>query len=167
VWVVAVTYCCSLAFGNCTACCQQETKAMFFFSQYISLLIYSMKYISAWEANRFSASREIPRILCNPRVQYSILTRPSPVLILRQLYPVYAPTFLFLIIHLTIILPSSLQSSKWLPSFRFPLYTPLLSPICATCSAHFILLTLITRIISGEENRSLSSCGFLHSIFTS
>jgi len=30
------------------------------------LIIYSMKHSPAWEANRFSASREIPRILCFP-----------------------------------------------------------------------------------------------------
>jgi hypothetical protein len=48
------------------------------------------------------------------------------------------------------------------------LYTPLLSPICATCPAHFILLDLITRTIVGEEYRWLSSslCSFLYSPVT-
>jgi len=48
------------------------------------------------------------------------------------------------------------------------LYPPLLSPICAICPAHFILLYLINRIIFGEEYRSLSSssCRFLHSPVT-
>jgi hypothetical protein len=36
--------------------------------------------------------------------------------------------------------------------------------ICATCHAHLILLDLIVRIISGEEQRSLS---LLHSPVTS
>ena len=49
------------------------------------------------------------------------------------------------------------------------LYTPLVSPICATCPAHVIILDLITRTILGEEYRSLSSslCSFLHSLVTS
>ena len=49
-----------------------------------------------------------------------------------------------------------LRSSKWpfplgLPPK--PLYAALLSPICAICSAHFILLGLISQIVVGEEYR--------------
>ena len=63
--------------------------------------------------------------------------------------------------HLCLGFPSGLLTSG------FPtktLYTPLLSPICATCPAQVILLDLITQIIFGEY-RSLSSplCSFLHS----
>ena len=49
------------------------------------------------------------------------------------------------------------------------LYTPLLSPIRATCPTHHILLDLINRIIMSEKYKSLSSslCRLLHSPDTS
>ena len=68
-----------------------------------------------------------------------------------------------------LILSSHLRQG--LPRFLFPrgfptktLCTSLISPIRATCSAHLILLDVITRTILGEQYRSLSSllCSFLH-----
>ena len=46
-----------------------------------------------WEANRFSASQEIPRILWNWKVRYRIHKCPPPAPILRQLDPTRTPTF--------------------------------------------------------------------------
>ena len=123
-----------------------------------------MEQSPSWEANRFSASPEIPRIEWNPKVHYRSHKCPPPVPILSQLEPVHNPTshtswrsILILSSHLRLGLSSGLFSSG------FPiktLYTPLLSPISATCPAHLILIDFITRIILSEEYRSLSSLLF-------
>ena len=114
----------------------------------------------SWEANRFSASQKIPRILWKPKVHYRVHNRQPSVPILRQMNPVHAS-------HLTswrsvLILSSHLRLG--FPSFLFPsgpphqtLYTPLISTIRATNRAHPILLDLITRKVLRGKYRSLSS----------
>jgi len=132
-------------------------------------LTHSMQHSPSREANRSLASQEIPHILWNPKVHYRIHKRPPRVLILSQLDPVRTSTSHFVLIlssHLRLGFPSGLFPSG------FPtktLYTPLLSPIRATCPAHLILLDLITRTILGEEYKSLSFslCSFLHSLVIS
>jgi len=124
--------------GHHSYCCSSENsanRALFFNSLevlhfknrkhtftylLIDFLTYSMEQSPSWEANWFSAGQEIPRILWNPKVHYRIHTRLPPVPILRRL----------------------VQSIGLFPS-GFPtktLYTPLLSPIHATYTAHLILL---------------------------
>ena len=133
---------------------------------------YSMKQSPSWEANRFSVSQEIPRIIWNPKVHYRSHKCPPPVPILRQLDPLLTP-------HPTSWRSSLILSSQLrlgLPGGFFPsgfptktLYTPILCPIRATCPAHLILLDFITRTILGEDYRSLSFslCSFSHSCGTS
>jgi len=122
------------------------------------LLTYLFTYLilqsPSWEANRFSPSQEIPRILRNPKVHYHIHKCPPPVPILSQLDPVHTPTSHFLKIHLNIIFPSMPGSPKWSPTFRFPhqksVYASL-STIRATFPIHLILFAFTTRTILDEK----------------
>ena len=128
-------------------------------ASYDHLLPYSIDPSPSWEANRFSASQEIPRILWNQKVHYRIYKCLSPVPILSHLCPVHTPIPYFLKIHLNIILPSTLGSPKRSPSLRFPHQNPVhlpLLPTCATCPAHLIILDFITRTILGEVYRSFT-----------
>ena len=88
------------------------------------LLTYSMEQSPSWEANRFSAGQEIPRILWNNKFHYSTHKCPLPDPIWSQLDPVHTATSHFLNIHLNIILPSMPGSPKWSPSFGFPHQNP-------------------------------------------
>ena len=132
------------------------------------LLTNSMEQSPSWEANRFSASQETPRILRNPKVHYHIHKCPPPVPILSQLDPVHTPT---LTSWRSILIISTLPCLDF-PSGLFPSGFPTQNPVYASplphtryISPHLILLDFITRTIFGEQYKSLSSslCSFLHS----
>jgi hypothetical protein len=98
-----------------------------------------MQQSPSWEANRSSATQEIPRVLLNPKVHHLIHKSPLLVPVLTQIDPVLAPqtsswrSILILSSYLRLDLPSGLLHSG------FPiniLYTPFLSPIRATCPLH-------------------------------
>jgi len=118
----------------------------------------------SWEDNWFAASQEIPRISRNKHTPpVSVLGQPNPDHIP---HPTSWRSILILSTLLRLGLPSGL-----LPS-GFPtknLYTPLSSPIRATCPAHLILLDFITRTILGDEYISFSSslCSLFHPPVTS
>ena len=86
-------------------------------------------------------------------VRHLSLSWASPI---QSIYP--HPTswrsILILSTHLRLGLPSGLLPSGF-PSRT--LYTPLSSPIRATCPVNLIFLDFITRTILGEEYRSFSS----------
>ena len=87
---------------------------------FIVLVNYSMEHNPSWEANRSSASQQIPRILSNPKVHFRIHKSPPLVPTLSQIYPVHAPPSHFSRIYFNIILPCTPKPSKWSPSLSPP-----------------------------------------------
>ena len=86
-------------------------------------------------------------------VRHLSLSWASPIQSIHP-HPTSWRSILILSTHLSLGLPSGLFPSG------FPtktLYTPLSSPIRATCPAHLILLDFITHTILGEEYKSFSS----------
>ena len=93
-----------------------------------------MEQSPSWEADRFSASQEIPGILRNTEVHYRFHKRPPPVSVLSQIDPVHILTPHLLKVHHISILPSKPGSAKWFLSLGFPNQNPVYtSPLPHTC----------------------------------
>ena len=98
--------------------------------------LYSMKHRPSWEANRFSASQEIPRVLWDPKVHYRIHNSSPSLRVLSKTDSVHASSH-FSKIHFNTTLPSKpCHPSGLLPS------GPPTKTLYATLLASFVLHAL-------------------------
>jgi hypothetical protein len=119
---------------------------------YSCIYFYTFHFVSfryvilTYSMQRFVASQEIPRILCNPKIHYRIQKCLPPVSILSQPNPVHTATYHFLKIHPNIILPSTPGSPQWSISPRCPHQNPI--PASLLPYPHNMVLYLIRSIYS-------------------
>ena len=116
IWIVVIIC-------NCYLCCCVKTvviNTLFTHTQRTE----TVQFRPSCKADRFAASQEIPCILRNMNVNYRINKCPPTVPILIQLDPVHTATSHLLKIHISIILPSTTESSKWSLTLTFPHQNP-------------------------------------------
>jgi hypothetical protein len=91
-----------------------------------------MQQNTAWEANKFAATREFPRILCNMKVRYHIHKSAPPLHILSTTY--YS--------HITLYVtsPTTPGSLRWLLSLMIFDQTFCMFPTCprASCNTYLV-----------------------------
>jgi hypothetical protein len=117
-----------------------------------------MEQRPSWEASRFAASQEIPRILWKPKVHYRIHKCRPLVSILSQFNPVHTPhptSWRFILIHPTIYAwVSPVVSFTQVPTKTQ--YTPLLSPT-ALHATPISVFSILSPAQYWVKNRSWSA----------
>ena len=116
-------------------CSSYVSKACCFIKHKSKFNSYSMERSPSWEARRFSASQEIPRILWNLKVHCRVHIISPTVPILSHINPFHKPLpFHFLKNHFNIISRFAPWSSKWSLSLRFPHQNPVyVTPLWNMC----------------------------------
>jgi hypothetical protein len=132
---------------NLTIRPKNTTKREYCLSSITYLLTYNMEQSPYWEANRFAASQEIPRILWNPMVNYRIHKCPQPASILSQLNSFHTPhpTFLSFILILSFhrrLGPPVVSFTQVFPPEPCTRLSP--PPFRSTCYTHLTLLNFNT-----------------------
>jgi hypothetical protein len=122
-----------------------------------------MQMSPSWEATNCAATQEFPNILWDPRVHYRVHNRPPLVLILGHINAVHT-TLSYLLRSILILFTHVVRVVSFLLAFPPKSYMHASSPHCATCSAHLLLLDLITLIrpilVEGYMLWNSSLCSF-------
>jgi hypothetical protein len=133
---------------------KQITLVKSFFSKKTPQTYKKLKEEStSWEVIGPTESSEITRILSNPKGHCPVHNR-QPLFYPELDETPSRPPIVFLYDPPSIILPSKARSSKYALSFWYPHQNPvriLHAPIRPTSPTHFIVLYLITQVISGAE----------------
>jgi hypothetical protein len=120
-----------------------------------------IKLSTSWEATSFSAAKECPQLLWNPRVHYRVHKAHHWARLIQSIQPHYISLRFFLT-------PSShphlcLSIGLFLSVHQNPVGSPLLL-MRVTCPVHLIILDLKILILCGEEYKLWCSLlySFLH-----
>jgi len=133
--------------------------------------VSSMQYNPSWDANRSSASPEIPQIVWNLKAHYCIHTSPPLVPMLSQMNLVHTIPSYFCNNGFNIIPQFTPKSYKWSPAFRFPHHNHVnfSSPSCVLHNAptSYSLIWSARSCIVMNTHRHSVLCNFLQAPATS
>jgi len=105
-------------------------------------LTNSLEQSASWEDDSHSASQEIPRLLCNPKVHYRFHKDLPLIPTLIKKHPVrpYHPISLWFILILSFHQHLSLPSGFFPSDFPTKMYEFIISPMHVTCPTNLHLL---------------------------